>query len=216
MGAPCILVPSREEARAFARAGGFGPHEIVNVGLGPVAAAVVATRAARGDPSSPRLVVLAGLAGTYVPDEVAVGTAFEPSTVGLDGVGVGEGPDARSATDLGWTLLPGAVSASADGVSEHLRLSTSNGPHLLTVCAASANPEHAALRRRRHPGAAAEDMEGFGVALACRLQGATLRIVRGVSNIAGDRDHGSWRVDAAIAAARARVLEILQHWEVDA
>ena len=55
----------------------------------------------------------------------------------------------------------------------------------------------------------AEDMEGFGVALACRLGGVPLGIVRGISNDAGDRDKSRWQIPAALTAAAELALRIL-------
>jgi futalosine hydrolase len=60
------------------------------------------------------------------------------------------------------------------------------------------------------PAAVAEDMEGFAVALACRLAGVPLTIIRGISNTAGDRDHARWRVPEALAAAAALSLQTLE------
>ena len=62
----------------------------------------------------------------------------------------------------------------------------------------------------RFPGAAAEDMEGFGVALACALHGVPLSIVRGISNAAGQRAPAHWRISPALAAARTLLLELLE------
>jgi futalosine hydrolase len=72
---------------------------------------------------------------------------------------------------------------------------------LLTACAASADAADVAVRRRLFPTAVAEDMEGFGVALACRLAGVPLAIVRGISNDAGDRDKRRWQIGPALEAA---------------
>ncbi len=47
---------------------------------------------------------------------------------------------------------------------------------------------------RVFPDAMAEDMEGFGVALACRFAEVPLSIVRGFSNWVGDRNHSNWKV----------------------
>lgn len=80
---------------------------------------------------------------------------------------------------------------------------------LLTACAASATADDAALRRHIFPAAVAEDMEGFGVALACRLSGIPLGIVRGISNTAGDRDKARWQIEPALAAAADLAAEIL-------
>jgi futalosine hydrolase len=55
----------------------------------------------------------------------------------------------------------------------------------------------------------AEDMEGFGVALACRLHGVPVDIVRGISNTVGDRDKARWRVETALEAAAAVALTLM-------
>ena len=59
------------------------------------------------------------------------------------------------------------------------------------------------MRRARFRDALAEDMEGFAVAFACALAGVPVSIVRGISNVVGDRDPAHWRIPAALAA-RAR------------
>jgi len=76
------------------------------------------------------------------------------------------------------------------------------------VAESAGNAHTAAERAGRHPGALAEEMEGFAVAVAAGLFGVRLRIVRGASNRAGDRDHGAWRMAEALAAARTRVVEL--------
>jgi futalosine hydrolase len=52
-------------------------------------------------------------------------------------------------------------------------------------------------------------MEGFAVAFDCALAGVPISIVRGASNVVGDREPGRWRIPAALLAARERALEIL-------
>ncbi len=51
------------------------------------------------------------------------------------------------------------------------------------------------------PKAVAEDMEGYAVALACRLHDVPLTIIRGISNQAGDRNHDGWQVAEALQSA---------------
>ena len=48
----------------------------------------------------------------------------------------------------------------------------------------------------------------YAVAVAASLFGVPLRIVRGASNLAGDRDHAGWRLADALGAVRRRVLEL--------
>jgi futalosine hydrolase len=117
---------------------------------------------------------------------------------------VGAGASFLPPSRLGFPLLDGA-----QPIDETLPLARSGQGELLTVCGASAAPDEARARRARYPEAAAEDMEGFGVALACRLFDVPLTVVRGISNVAGERERGNWRVGAALAAARELALEWL-------
>ena len=73
------------------------------------------------------------------------------------------------------------------------------------MCAASADDADVRLRRTAFPEAVAEDMEAFGVALACRLAGLPLDIVRGISNTAGDRRRENWRTQTALEAVASLV-----------
>ena len=58
-------------------------------------------------------------------------------------------------------------------------------------------------RASLHPEAVAEEMEAFAVALAALRFGVRLTVVRGISNVAGDRDQSRWRLREALTAARA-------------
>jgi futalosine hydrolase len=58
-------------------------------------------------------------------------------------------------------------------------------------------------------------MEGFGVAVACRLANVPLTIVRGISNRAGDRDHTNWNIEGSLEQAMQLILhKLLQTQEV--
>ncbi len=81
---------------------------------------------------------------------------------------------------------------------------------LLTACASSSCADDMAHKKLTFPNAAAEDMEGFGVAAACRLANTPLTIIRGISNQVGDRDCQSWKIAEAMIAAVALVEEILE------
>jgi hypothetical protein len=45
--------------------------------------------------------------------------------------------------------------------------------------------------------------------VAARLHGVPLRIVRGFSNVAGDRELEGWQMEEALGAARDRVAAML-------
>ncbi|MDX6592405.1 MAG: futalosine hydrolase [Gaiellales bacterium] len=144
----------------------------------------------------PDRVVLVGAAGTLRPDTVPVGAAVVGSAVRCDGIGVGSGPGRLSAAQLGWAA------------SDEFALDGDQGV-ILSVAAASADPAEAKERAERHEDAVLEEMEGYAVAVAATLAGVPLTIIRGVSNIAGDRDAGSWRLKEALQAAHERLITMV-------
>ncbi len=181
-------------------------------GFGPVAAG--ARTAQLLSRSRPRRVILVGIAGTYDERRLPVGEATTFDEVVLDGVGAGQGANFQDAAALGFAHWPGSDDTCRDPVRERLLLdplpgSNSASSHnrlLVTTCAASASPSEAAARRRTYQDALAEDMEAFAVALACALHRVPVSVVRGISNVAGDRHQGNWKIEPALREA-ARLLE---------
>ena len=179
-----VLVPTELELRALGPPSALGNVEIC--GFGPVAAA--ARTAALLAERRPERVVLVGIAGTYDASTAPPGSALEIDRVAIDG-------------------FDGAGFEPWPGVGSTLVLRSSNPPRtLVTVLAPSSSSSEAAERRRRHPGAIAEDMEGYGVAVACAIARVPLEIVRGISNEAGDRDTRRWRIREALLAAQELIL----------
>ncbi len=176
-----VLVPTELELRLL------GPLERAELcGFGPVAAA--ARTAALLAERRPERVVLVGIAGTYDASAAPVGSALAIDGVTIDG-------------------FDGAGFEPWPGVGATIELRSSTSPRtLVTVLAPSPSPAEAADRRRRHPGAIAEDMEGYGVAVACAIARVPLAIVRGISNEAGDRNTRGWKIREALAAARELAL----------
>jgi futalosine hydrolase len=174
-----VLVPTDLERRILEDLGGIGPVE--SCGFGPVAAA--ARTAALIASTEPAAVLLIGIAGTYDTGAIGVGQAVEFDRVEIDG-------------------FQGAGFEPWPGVGSSIELRPGAGSGLLTVLSPSATSAEAAERRLRHAGAVAEDMEGYGVAVACAIARVPLAVVRGISNEAGDRDHGRWRIREALASAR--------------
>jgi len=202
-GGPLVLVPTPLELRHLEELGGFPGCVLARCGFGPVAAAArTAELLARLRPPRAWLVGLAGSLGAE-----PLGAALRFTRVRLDGVGVGAGSAFRPASRIGFAQWE----EGEERIEETLALAAPGAPcELLTVGAASATPAEAAARRARYPEAAAEDMEAFGAALACRLAGVELGVVRGLSNRAGERDAARWETHAALAAARTRLLAELE------
>ena len=197
-----VLIPTELERKHLARQPDFGAVAPCDLcGFGPIASAAHARHAlARHQPDR---VIMIGIAGTFYPRGLPVAAAAVFPSVVLDGVGVGSSSEFISAAALGFPHDPTTASAPHKRFDE-LPLKAPYGAaagQLLTCCAASATPEEARQRRESFPGAVAEDMEGFGVALACQLGGVQLAIVRGISNEVGNRQIERWQISEALDAA---------------
>ncbi len=235
-----ILIPTELERRSLepmlADAAAQHGWQIETLGFGPIAAAARSSQLIAQE--RPDVVCLIGIAGAFDGRGVAVGQATQFDHVACHGIGVGTGNDFRSAADLGWDMIQ--PSPTQDGkitdvislcdkapddtpndaqkgpaskmVSSKMVSSETTCPRgLLTCCAASANDDEALARAKQYPNVIAEDMEGFGVAIGCQLAGVPLRIVRGISNRVGDRQHDNWQIQVALqAAADLAINEVLR------
>jgi futalosine hydrolase len=74
------------------------------------------------------------------------------------------------------------------------------------TCATCTGTDERAVALVARTGGAVESMEGAAVVHVARLMGVRVGEVRGISNVAGNRDRQGWRVDEAAAAARAALV----------
>lgn len=204
-----ILVPTDLERRVLDPlvTPALGRDGLVELcGFGPVAAAArTSLLVARHQPAEVLLVGIAGRLG----DGLSLAAAYRFSQVACFGVGVGSHEEFLPAGALGWLQWPGAADGSP-AIGDVIDLGTAAADRLLlTVCAASATAADVQARRQMYPAAAAEDMEGFAVAFACRLAGVPCQVVRGISNTAGDREQGRWQTQAALEAAGRLAAEVI-------
>jgi futalosine hydrolase len=218
MPSTLVLVPTDMERHGLAPtlASGLGAADRLELcGFGAIAAA--ARTAALIATHAPSRVLLVGIAGR-LDMGLSIGAACRFDRVACHGIGAGSGDAFVPAAALGWPQWAGDPAAGGEGIGDVIDLpgasgairAAASGGLLLTACAASATADDVAARRKLFPGATAEDMEGFGVAFACRLHGLPLAIVRGISNDAGDRDHDRWHVSAALAAAADLALQVMK------
>jgi futalosine hydrolase len=183
------LIPTAAEAELL---GDVLPGPVCMCGFGLAAAGAGAAHAIATHPDAAEGgVVLAGAAGTYDAERLAIGAAMDAAAVRINGIGA----DRAGPAELGFAEADVIALDGADG-------------ELLSVAEAAATTADAATRARRYPEALAEEMEGYAVAVAASLFGVPLRIVRGASNRAGDRNHAGWRMGDALAAVRTRVREL--------
>lgn len=172
-------------------------------GFGLVASAARASRLMLR--YQPERVMLIGIAGSYAPDKCEVGTATRFDEVICHGIGVGSGDRFRSANQMGWDQFSGDDAEPHIGDTIALDSSFVQGIPaagvLVSGCSASETPQEAQWRHRRYPQSVAEDMEGFAVATAAAMASVPLQIIRGISNLAGDRNLNQWSIADALAAA---------------
>ena len=200
-----ILVPTDLERRVIEpivapALGAAGMLELC--GFGPVAAA--ARTALLVERLHPDRVVLVGIAGR-LDDQLAIAAAYRFAQVACFGIGVGSGEAFQPAGAAEWPQWPGDPGDGSPAIGDLIDCRAGSAAPgaglLLTACAASATPDDVRLRKRWFPAAAAEDMEGFAVALACQLGGVPLDVIRGISNTAGDRDKTRWDISGGLRAA---------------
>ncbi|MDT3417457.1 futalosine hydrolase [Brevibacillus aydinogluensis] len=187
--------------------------DVLAGGVGAAAAAASTARALAVGPYD--LVVSAGIGGGFT-GRAEVGSLVVANEIIAADLGA-ETPDGfLSVDELGFGSARIQVPAEwAARVTEALReagLPVSTGP-VLTVTTVTGTAETARTLGVRVPGAAAEAMEGYGVAVAARQCGLPVLEVRAISNPVGPRDRASWRIAEALNALEAAssvFLEVLR------
>ncbi|MEU6079315.1 futalosine hydrolase [Streptomyces sp. NPDC047108] len=184
--------------------------DVLAAGVGPAAAAAgtataLTTAALAGHPYD--VVVSAGIGGGFAPvaplGSLVVADAIVAADLGAEDAGSPDGFVPVDALGFGRTVHhppPGPAEHAAKGL-ERGGLRAVLAP-VLTVSTVTGSAERAAALRARHPRAAAEAMEGYGVAEAAATRGAPFLEVRAVSNPVGPRDRGAWRIAEALDALR--------------
>ncbi|MDA8210436.1 MAG: futalosine hydrolase [Clostridia bacterium] len=186
--------------------------DVLVAGVGPAAAAantakVLAT--AEYD-----MVVSAGIGGGF-PGMAEVGSLVVANEIVAADLGV-ETPEGFSSLDeLGF----GSTRVQVDdnlvnrvtGALLAAGLPVSTGP-VLTVSTVTGTAGSAAEMASRVPGATAEAMEGYGVAIAAHDRGVPILEIRAISNSVGPRDRAAWRIKEALdvlEAASSVLSEVL-------
>lgn len=200
-------VPAERDAVTRACPAGF---DVLAGGVGPAAAAATTATALALTPYD--LVVSAGIGGGFQP-LAPVGSLVVASRI--------------VAADLGADTPDGYLDVEALGFGRSAHLppqqlgrsvadatGAAYGP-VLTVSTVTGTAARAAELAARHPGAAAEAMEGFGVAEAAAQRGVPVLEIRAVSNAVGPRDRSAWRIGDALGAltdAFGKLPPVLESW----
>lgn len=200
-----ILVIAAVEAEREAIVRGLGGDPRFDVrtsgaGVGMAAAAAGAALANGGY----TLAVSAGIGGGF-PGQAPVGSVVIADAIIAADLGAETPEGFRTARELGFggNRLPAqaelAAKLQAVLAERFPGRKALTGP-VLTVSTATGTAATAEAWQRRHPGAAAEAMEGYGVACAASLFGLPCMEVRGISNAVGPRDRAAWRIGEALQA----------------
>ena len=216
MATTLVLVPTAFELKIVrdALASGIDPSTVrlECCGFGVIAAAARAAQLM--STGRPQRVILAGISGG-LNHRLHVGRAYWFSEVAAYGIGAGAGDQFLTAGEMGWPHWAAPSQNETNSVGDVIGLQPtdyppeSHGGQLLTACAASAHSSDADLRLEKFPAAAAEDMEGFSVALAGELSGVPVEIIRGISNHAGDRHKENWMIRESLIAVAELMMESL-------
>ncbi|MCZ8522078.1 MULTISPECIES: futalosine hydrolase [Paenibacillus] len=191
---------------------GDSRFEVIAAGVGPASAAAgTASALAAGGYG---LVISVGIGGGF-PGIAAVGSLVAATEIVAADLGAETPEGFRSVEELGF----GRSRIAADGgrtlrLAEALAaagLPAAAGP-VLTVSTATGTAATAEALAARVRGAAAEAMEGYGVATAAAQHGLPVMELRAVSNAVGPRDRAAWKIPEALKALEAAstlFLEVL-------
>ena len=191
---------------------GASRFDVVVAGVGPPGpAASTATVLASAEYG---LVVSAGIGGGFA-GRAEVGSLVVASEIVAADLGAQTPEGFCSLDELGFgsTRVPVDTDLTTR-VTEALYaagLPATTGP-VLSVSTVTGTAATALELASRVPGAAAEAMEGYGVATAARNRGVPVLEIRAISNPVGPRDRTAWRIEEALnilEAASSILSEVL-------
>ncbi|MBH5319780.1 futalosine hydrolase [Paenibacillus sp. GSMTC-2017] len=173
---------------------------VISAGVGPAAvAARTATSIVNG---TYELVISVGIGGGF-PSRASIGSLVLADSIVAADLGAETQDGFLSVDQLGFGSSHVAVSESwNDKLLSALALSglTVVYAPIITVSSATGSSATAELRSQLVPGAAAEGMEGYGVAIAAEQLGIPVMELRAISNEVGPRDRSAWRIGEALQA----------------
>lgn len=186
---------------------------------GPGMANAAAASAAAIERYSPKQICNVGICGVYAKDNTLLGKAAIGTQALFADTGAAGDTDFQSLQAMN---LPLARPEGKD-IYTSIRLTCDAAPHdslradFLTVAAVSGSPAVAAKLSCRFTPAAGillcEDMESAAVGLLALRAGIPCTVVRGISNLCGERDHARWKIMEAAQAAQELLLAILKRHE---
>ncbi|MDD3654612.1 MAG: futalosine hydrolase [Desulfotomaculaceae bacterium] len=208
-----VMVAVQAEREAVLRGLKEGKiFDVLLAGVGPVSSAVNTTKVLAT--ARYELVVNAGIGGGF-PGLAEIGSIVVAQEIIAADLGVETPEGFHSLADMG--LGPDRIMVNASLVKDlcaalrAAKMRVRTGP-VLTVSTVTGTAESAAEMAARVPGATAEAMEGYGVALAAQEFGLPVLELRAISNVVGLRDRTTWQIKEALdilEAACSVLMEVL-------
>ncbi len=197
------------------RASGTGGDTLL-ITSGPGMASAAAAAAAAIVQFQPGRIFNTGICGVYASDRALVGTAVMGEHAIFADTGAAEAGGFACLQDMGLPLAsPGGKplynSISLDCPAASSAIARAD---FLTVATVSGSPAAAAELSGRFPPPAGrlvcEDMESAAVGLIALRSHIPCTIVRGISNVCGERDHAKWNISGAARAAQETLCTLLE------
>lgn len=197
-----ILIMTSVEAERDAILRGIGSDSRIDVklaGVGPISAGIQTAKALTADEYD--LVINMGIAGGFtdkaevgslvIANEIVsadLGAESPEGFITLDELGFGASTRVKADSDLVQILLE---------VMKEENISVQAG-NILTLSTVTGTAETTSKLQQREPGALAEAMEGYGVAMGAKEFGLPVLEIRSISNPIGPRDRSAWRIKDAL------------------
>ncbi|PKM82157.1 MAG: futalosine hydrolase [Firmicutes bacterium HGW-Firmicutes-14] len=186
--------------------------DVMPAGVGPAVAAAKTAKVLAAAGYS--LVVSAGIGGGF-PGRAGIGSLVVATEIIAADLGVQTPEGFISLDELGFgsarIQVDDDLVSRVTGAFSAAGIPVNTGP-VLTVSTGTGTTAAAREMAVRVPGAAAEAMEGYGVAIAAREAGLPVLEIRAISNMVGPRDRNAWKVKEALdilEKAGAALLEVL-------
>jgi len=194
---------------------------VLVTGIGAVNTAHALTQYLTAEPA-PSLVIQTGIAGAYVPANVAVGSVLLADMEIYGDLGVLTPEGWRPMEDIGIPLIE--ASASHDARFNYFPLDAAlvdraakaagtliarTGQFVTLSQVTGVRTLGDALHARF--GALCESMEGAAAAHVCALHDVPFLEVRGVSNLVEDRDRSTWQMTRAAEAAQRVAQRLIEN-----
>lgn len=188
------------------RLAGDPRFEFLHMGIGSVNAAHAVTLAIVA--AKPQAIIVCGIGGAYPSSGLAIGDVVCAEIEIYGDLGA-QSPDGfLDMKALGFPVVAGPSAALYNELPMQL-FPAQHRVNFVTVSTCTGTRADALAMEQRTRGVV-ENMEGAAVAHVAHLHGIPVGEIRGISNIATDREKASWKIKDAAEAAQQALLEWLQ------